>query len=43
MIYQEMKLLKTNCICNKKEVDDLQNAGIKMIQVDEAAFKEVIH
>lgn len=23
-----------------KEVDDLQNAGIKMIQVDEAAFKE---
>ena len=25
-------------ICN--EVDDLQNAGIKMIQVDEAAFKE---
>lgn len=26
------------CIC--KEVDDLQNSGIKMIQVDEAAFKE---
>ncbi|HIP19508.1 MAG TPA: 5-methyltetrahydropteroyltriglutamate--homocysteine S-methyltransferase, partial [Sulfurimonas sp.] len=24
----------------KDEVDDLQNAGIKMIQVDEAAFKE---
>ena len=23
-----------------KEIDDLQNAGIKMIQVDEAAFKE---
>ncbi|PRM88774.1 5-methyltetrahydropteroyltriglutamate--homocysteine S-methyltransferase [Aliarcobacter cryaerophilus] len=27
-------------LCINKEVDDLQNAGIKMIQVDEAAFKE---
>ena len=35
-----MKLQNKLHLQFSKEVDDLQNAGIKMIQVDEAAFKE---
>lgn len=34
------EVTKQIALCINKEVDDLQNAGIKMIQVDEAAFKE---
>lgn len=34
------KVTKQIALAINKEVDDLQNAGIKMIQVDEAAFKE---
>jgi 5-methyltetrahydropteroyltriglutamate--homocysteine methyltransferase len=34
------EVTKQIALCIAKEVDDLQNAGIKMIQVDEAAFKE---
>ena len=34
------EVTKQIALCINKEVDDLQNAGIKMIQVDEAAFQE---
>ncbi|MCT7548447.1 5-methyltetrahydropteroyltriglutamate--homocysteine S-methyltransferase [Aliarcobacter butzleri] len=34
------EVTKQIALAINKEVDDLQNAGIKMIQVDEAAFKE---
>ncbi|RXJ83169.1 5-methyltetrahydropteroyltriglutamate--homocysteine S-methyltransferase [Arcobacter cloacae] len=34
------EVAKQIALAINKEVDDLQNAGIKMIQVDEAAFKE---
>jgi 5-methyltetrahydropteroyltriglutamate--homocysteine methyltransferase len=34
------EVAKQIALAISKEVDDLQNAGIKMIQVDEAAFKE---
>ncbi|WP_141055592.1 5-methyltetrahydropteroyltriglutamate--homocysteine S-methyltransferase [Aliarcobacter cryaerophilus] len=34
------EVTKQIALCINKEVDDLQNTGIKMIQVDEAAFKE---
>ena len=34
------EVTKQIALCINKEVNDLQNAGIKMIQVDEAAFKE---
>ena len=34
------EVTKQIALCINKEVDDLQNAGIKMIQVDGAAFKE---
>jgi len=34
------QVAKQIALAISKEVDDLQNAGIKMIQVDEAAFKE---
>ena len=34
------EVTKQIALCINKEVDDLQNAGIKMIQVDEAAFTE---
>ncbi|MCT7634829.1 5-methyltetrahydropteroyltriglutamate--homocysteine S-methyltransferase [Aliarcobacter butzleri] len=34
------EVTKQIALAISKEVDDLQNAGIKMIQVDEAAFKE---
>jgi len=34
------EVAKQIALCINKEVDDLQNTGIKMIQVDEAAFKE---
>ena len=34
------EVTKQIALCINKEVDDLQNSGIKMIQVDEAAFKE---
>lgn len=34
------EVTKQIALAINKEIDDLQNAGIKMIQVDEAAFKE---
>ena len=37
---QRNEVAKQIALAISKEVDDLQNAGIKMIQVDEAAFKE---
>ena len=40
MIFLEVRFQKQIAVALSDEIDDLQNAGIKIIQVDEAAFKE---